>query len=239
MQNAAVGEHQGRGGGSGRTVGQVAVELQRNDLHRSSALVVAGPSLVKDDVPSHADAHCALPWSWVIQVRNALIESPPPHGSQSARHDAHNRQERQPRRAASSAQCVSAARRLRTLSRESSRRRAAWTRWSRRATKTPRWKRQLVRIDGAASTGGVDLTLMVSGHSLCGLRCVLALEATGPARHTNRAGHLLLFAIPQSSKIATARVNPAEALRILKGKQEIMKPVGGRLSRLASFSMWQ
>ena len=44
---------------------------------------------------------------------------------------------------------------------------------------------------------------------------------------------------PQSSKMATARVQPAEAPRILWGKQLIVKPVGGSASRLCSFSRWQ
>ncbi len=50
------------------------------------------------------------------------------------------------------------------------------------------------------------------------------------------AGDLCLF---HSSKIATARVQPADAPLILKGKQETVKPVGGSTSRFASFSMWQ
>lgn len=41
------------------------------------------------------------------------------------------------------------------------------------------------------------------------------------------------------SMIATARVQPAEAPRILWGKQETMKPSDGRASRLCSFSRWQ
>ena len=43
----------------------------------------------------------------------------------------------------------------------------------------------------------------------------------------------------QSSKIATARVQPALAPLILCGKHEIMKPVLGIASRLCIFSMWQ
>ena len=42
-----------------------------------------------------------------------------------------------------------------------------------------------------------------------------------------------------SSKIATARVHPADAPRILCGKQEITKPSPGSASRLCSFSRWQ
>ena len=45
--------------------------------------------------------------------------------------------------------------------------------------------------------------------------------------------------ISASSKMATARVQPAEAPRILCGKQLMKKPVGGSASRLCSFSMWQ
>ncbi len=46
-------------------------------------------------------------------------------------------------------------------------------------------------------------------------------------------------AIRRSSKIATARVHPAEAPRILCGKQLMKKPSAGTDSRLCSFSMWQ
>jgi len=42
-----------------------------------------------------------------------------------------------------------------------------------------------------------------------------------------------------SSKIATARVHPADAPRILCGKHEITKPSPGNASRLCSFSRWQ
>lgn len=42
-----------------------------------------------------------------------------------------------------------------------------------------------------------------------------------------------------SSRIATARVNPAEAALILNGKAETMKPVLGNWSRLVIFSIWQ
>ncbi len=41
------------------------------------------------------------------------------------------------------------------------------------------------------------------------------------------------------SMMATARVQPAEALSILTGKHETVKPVDGNCSRLCSFSMWQ
>ena len=46
-------------------------------------------------------------------------------------------------------------------------------------------------------------------------------------------------ALSYSSKIATARVQPAEAPRILCGKQEMVKPSPGSASRLCSFSRWQ
>ena len=42
-----------------------------------------------------------------------------------------------------------------------------------------------------------------------------------------------------SSKMATARVQPAEAARIFMGKQAMMKPIAGKTSRLCSFSRWQ
>ena len=41
------------------------------------------------------------------------------------------------------------------------------------------------------------------------------------------------------SIMATTRVQPAEARSILVGKQEIVKPSEGRVSRLCSFSIWQ
>ena len=49
-------------------------------------------------------------------------------------------------------------------------------------------------------------------------------EETGPA--------------PQS-RIATARVQPADAPRIFTGRQLTVNPAGGSASRLCSFSMWQ
>src|SRR5450830_1487447 len=41
------------------------------------------------------------------------------------------------------------------------------------------------------------------------------------------------------SKMATARVQPAEAPRILCGKQLMVKPCGGSASSWCSFSRWQ
>ena len=46
-------------------------------------------------------------------------------------------------------------------------------------------------------------------------------------------------AVKASSKIATARVQPADAPRILCGKQLMKKPSAGSASRLCSFSRWQ
>ena len=57
------------------------------------------------------------------------------------------------------------------------------------------------------------------------------------ADEASGAGHEQLH--PQSSKMATARVQPAEAPRILCGKQQTVKPSPGRASRLCSFSRWQ
>ena len=61
-----------------------------------------------------------------------------------------------------------------------------------------------------------------------------------------RGRHLRVIGVPaggnhryHSSKIATARVQPADPRCTFTGKQEIMKPSGGRASRLFSFSMWQ
>jgi len=43
----------------------------------------------------------------------------------------------------------------------------------------------------------------------------------------------------QFSRIATARVQPAEAALIFTGKQAMRKPCAGSCSRLCSFSRWQ
>ena len=43
----------------------------------------------------------------------------------------------------------------------------------------------------------------------------------------------------QTSTIATARVQPAEARSIFTGKHDTMNPVDGSASRLCSFSIWQ
>ena len=42
-----------------------------------------------------------------------------------------------------------------------------------------------------------------------------------------------------TSRMATARVNPAEARPILTGKHEISNSLAGSASRFESFSMWQ
>jgi hypothetical protein len=47
------------------------------------------------------------------------------------------------------------------------------------------------------------------------------------------------YADDYKSMIATARVQPADARSILTGKQDTVKPVDGKSSRLCSFSMWQ
>lgn len=51
--------------------------------------------------------------------------------------------------------------------------------------------------------------------------------------------NMQLAEIAYWSRMATARVKPAEAPLIFTGKQETMKPVAGRLSRFESFSIWQ
>ena len=62
-----------------------------------------------------------------------------------------------------------------------------------------------------------------------------------PATSTKRlATQAALFSAKEGySKIATARVQPADAPRILCGKQLIVNPCGGSASRLCSFSRWQ
>ena len=46
-------------------------------------------------------------------------------------------------------------------------------------------------------------------------------------------------ALAPSSRMATARVHPADAARIFMGKQATVNPTGGSTSRLCSFSRWQ
>ena len=64
------------------------------------------------------------------------------------------------------------------------------------------------------------------------------MNCTGNGASDNRALLLGHFA-SGSSRIATARMNPAEAPLILNGKQETWYPLDGSKSRFASFSMWQ
>ena len=49
----------------------------------------------------------------------------------------------------------------------------------------------------------------------------------------------LMVRAAQSGRMATARVQPADPPLTFTGRQEIVKPVGGRASRLCSFSIWQ
>ena len=64
----------------------------------------------------------------------------------------------------------------------------------------------------------------------------LEIEAL-PLHHLNVVGRL--HANSASSRMATARVHPADAARILQGKHATMKPSAGNDSRLCSFSRWQ
>src|SRR5207248_3551081 len=57
------------------------------------------------------------------------------------------------------------------------------------------------------------------------LNCTLCQQLMSPQFH--------------ASRIATARVQPADARSIFTGKHETVKPVDGNCSRLCSFSMWQ
>ena len=68
-----------------------------------------------------------------------------------------------------------------------------------------------------------------------------ALEASGyeHVRADTAAAGLHALARKASSKIATARVQPAEAPRILWGKQLMKKPSAGSASSGGSFSRWQ
>ena len=65
---------------------------------------------------------------------------------------------------------------------------------------------------------------------------------TASPRQTSHASHLRGHGReppPQSSRMATARVQPADAPRIFTGKQHTVKPSPGSASRLCSFSRWQ
>ena len=96
-------------------------------------------------------------------------------------------------------------------------------------------------------------------NPLSSLRSYLELDVTpdldgeAATRRSNRRRlrvFLLVFAlvlIPgllwnflrPAEYMATARVQPAEAPRILCGKQLMKKPLAGSASRLCSFSRWQ
>ncbi len=96
----------------------------------------------------------------------------------------------------------------------------------------------LSRNDPSRPSMGTDFILLILAET-CGYlmaascaRQLLARIAFQPIRLRTVPG---LY----SSKIATARVQPAEAPRILCGKQAMMKPSAGSASRLCSFSMWQ
>jgi len=62
------------------------------------------------------------------------------------------------------------------------------------------------------------------------------MDLAFPAPRVKRTSGL---ADGQRSTMATARVHPAEAPLIFTGKQTTEKPLGGRASRLCSFSRWQ
>ncbi len=75
-----------------------------------------------------------------------------------------------------------------------------------------------------------------------GARCVGGFQpaaGAGVVRVVEFHGVQAAVACNASSKMATARVQPAEAPRILCGKHEMKKPSAGSASRLCSFSMWQ
>ena len=86
----------------------------------------------------------------------------------------------------------------------------------------------LAALDRAACLEG----LAAKAASQCAQPVLNDFLAMGPAAWA------LAFRMA-SSKIATARVQPAEAPRIFTGKQAIMKPSAGSASRLLSFSRWQ
>jgi hypothetical protein len=77
-----------------------------------------------------------------------------------------------------------------------------------------------------------------SSRAMRGCAASFSMVSVSKAGMASPHGHQR-DAISASSKMATARVQPALAPRILCGKQLMKKPLGGSTSRLCSFSMWQ
>ena len=79
---------------------------------------------------------------------------------------------------------------------------------------------------------------MILASSPPSANAAAAISTLSP-RYTRTAPASSVSHIRQPSSNATQRVHPAEAASILTGKQHTLKPDGGSLSRLVSFSMWQ
>jgi len=94
-------------------------------------------------------------------------------------------------------------------------------------------------LEALQLSGGLDRIREFWFEDETWLEQVEEREAAWPAYPAGERVRACSGASAQSSKMATARVNPAEALRILNGKQAMVKPVGGSASRLWSFSRWQ
>ena len=69
--------------------------------------------------------------------------------------------------------------------------------------------------------------------------CAISLKSYHAVRCGLFNARLTLSYSAHSSRIATARVQPADAFLIFAGKQAIENPVDGSASRLPSFSIWQ
>ena len=104
---------------------------------------------------------------------------------------------------------------------------------------------RVLGLDVADASVAVERLLSLTSIEV---QAVLAESRFGKGRHPAALnfGHCLAYAcarqflpLRHDSTIATARVHPAEARAIFTGKHAIMKPCGGRLSRLCSFSIWQ
>jgi len=99
-------------------------------------------------------------------------------------------------------------------------------------------------VGSTASPSSLAAAASRSGVSAASQSSSAACNVGQPGTSATRAPSALTATAlqgrePHSSKIATARVQPAEAPLILWGKQLTVKPLPGSASRLCSFSRWQ
>ena len=122
--------------------------------------------------------------------------------------------------------------------------------------KTPPWKRSESSVDDMSETA-IHLLKIAQAAALATILNAMPMpllddpvDPLGIPRRgsfglrnfstgVRQGAYWSLAWINHSSIIATARVKPAEAALILKGKQETVNPVLGSASRLLSFSIWQ